>query len=214
MNNFKNQNIPIKAILLHEFKNSDLIEHACTHPSYRKSREFQRLEFLGDRLLGLHVAHKIYHIYENSNEGQLSVLFSHLVSAAVITQITTPHILSYIKYTGALNNSIVADTFEAILAAVFLDGGDVKNIVETLWTPYINKNKNMDFTNPKNILQEITHNDCQYKVKENTDEMKLKFTAKASTKGTIATGEGKSKKEASENAAQNLIRKLQTKDNR
>jgi ribonuclease-3 len=205
----------ITAILLYEFKDAKLLQTALTHPSKEKNITYQRLEFLGDRILSFHVAHKIFSLYENDSEGKLAVLFSHLVSADAIAKIVSPHILMHIQYTGQVNNSIIADTFESVLAAIFLDGGDVKNIIDTLWAPYINNHKNHDFKSPKNILQEITRHDCEYKLQKHVhsnDLEKRKFTVKVTTKGNDALGEGKSKKEASENAAYNLINKLKKLD--
>jgi len=201
---------PVTAILLYEFKDPDLLNTALTHPSRQKNMSFQRLEFLGDRILAFHLSYKIFLTYEESDEGSLAVLFSNLVSANTISKITGPHILPYLKYTGAINNSIIADSFEAILAAIFLDGGDVKAIIELLWTPYINAHKDHNFKNPKNILQEITQNNCHYHLQPPvTSTTAPKFTIKVTTQGTTAIGEGRSKKEASENAAHNMIHKLQ-----
>lgn len=216
MKNHQNVNShKLTAILLYEFKNPELLQMAITHPSKQKNVKFQRLEFLGDRILAFYISLKIFALYENSDEGELSVLFANLVSTNTIAKILSPHILPYIEYTGAMSNSIVADTFEAILAAIHLDGGDVSNIIYTLWMPYINTHKDHNFKHPKNILQEMTHNNCHYNVQQNPNNInknkenkKKQFTAKVTSKGTTAIGEGQSKKEASENAAYNLLSKL------
>ena len=200
----------VTAILLYEFKDPELLNTAITHPSRQKNMSFQRLEFLGDRILAFHLSYKIFLTYEESDEGSLAVLFSNLVSANTISKITGPHILPYLKYTGVINNSIIADSFEAILGAIFLDGGDVKAIIELLWTPYLNTHKDHNFKNPKNILQEITQNNCHYNLQpQGPSSTSPKFTVKVTTQGTTAMGEGRSKKEASENAAHNMINKLQ-----
>ncbi len=194
--------------MLYEFKNINLLEMALTHPSKEKNFSFQRLEFLGDKILNFHVCEEIYKLFPNKNEGQLSILLSHLISTNTISTLVKAHIENYIQYTGQLNNSMIADTFEAIIGAIYLDGGDTKKIVLTLWEKYIMENYNTDFKNPKNILQEIMNKEANYNIKENTNNNKEKFSVEIYNNGVRGMATGSSKKEATTNCALDLLKKL------
>lgn len=212
---------PIEAILLYRFNNFKLLEEALLHPSKEKNFQFQRLELLGDKLLNFHICEKIFHLFPEKNEGELSILLSHLISATVISEITSPHISAYIQYTGSLNSSMVADTFEAIIGAIYLDSKNnfsiIKNIINILWLPYIEKNKNIDFKSPKNKLQETGENytcniqeSYEKNSQNNQNNHKKKFKVEMISNGIKAIGEGFSKKEATSNGALDLLRKLES----
>lgn len=208
-----NHQNPVKAILLYEFINSELLKMALLHPSKKKNFNFQRLELLGDKILNFHICDKIFHFFPDKNEGELSILLSHLISANTINEITYSHIENYMEYTGVLNASMVADTFEAIIGAIYLDNKNnlsvINNIINTLWLPYIEKNKHMDFKSPKNKLQEINQNYiCNIKESNNNNEKK-KFKVEMISNGVKAIGEGFSKKEATSNGALDLLKKLE-----
>jgi ribonuclease-3 len=221
----KENNKSIDAILLYKFSNSQLLENALLHPSKEKNSQFQRLELLGDKLLNFHICEKIFHLFPEKNEGELSILLSHLISATVIHEITSPHISHNINYTGSLNSSMVADTFEAIIGAIYLDSENnfsiINNIIDILWLPYINKNKNIDFKSPKNKLQEMGGNytcnmeESYEKLETNNNNNnhnnihKKKFKVEMISNGVKAIGEGFSKKEATSNGALDLLRKLE-----
>jgi ribonuclease III len=204
--NMINQNIT--TIFLYEFQNIELLKTALLHPSKEKNKGFQRLEFIGDKILAIHLSLMIYSLYPDKDEGGLSVMFADLSSANTIAEIVSFHISPYINYTGAINNNIIADTFEAIIAAIHLDGGHPKAIIELLWYPYINNNKNHNYKSPKNILQEITNNKCHYSVQEKDMKNNKKFVAEVYFNDVVGMGEGFSKKDATSNAANNLIEKL------
>lgn len=211
----------VEAILLYRFNNFKLLEEALLHPSKEKNFQFQRLELLGDKLLNFHICEKIFHLFPEKNEGELSILLSHLISATVINEITSPHISAYIQYTGNLNSSMVADTFEAIIGAIYLDSKNnfsiIKNIINILWLPYIEKNKNIDFKSPKNKLQETGENytcniqeSYEKNSQNNQNSHKKKFKVEMISNGIKAIGEGFSKKEATSNGALDLLRKLES----
>jgi ribonuclease-3 len=204
INNLKS----IKAIMLYEFKNIQLLHDALIHPSKEKNFTFQRLEFLGDKVLNFNVCEQIYKIFPHKNEGELSILLAHLISTNTINHLVKVHIETYIQYTGELNASIVADTFEAIIGAIYLDGGNTKNIIITLWEDYINNNYYKDFKNPKNILQESIHKEANYNIKESYINNKKRFLVEISNNGVKSEATGKSKKEATTNCAIDLLKKL------
>jgi ribonuclease-3 len=214
----------VTAILLYKFNNHKLLQNALLHPSKEKNSQFQRLELLGDKLLNFHICEKIFNLFPEKNEGELSILLSHLISATIINEITSPHIGNYMEYTGSLNSSMVADAFEAIIGAIYLDSQNnfmiIKNIIDTLWLPYIDANKNIDFKSPKNKLQEM-HQDYSCKMEEsyekpqeNNQNNRKKFKVEMISNGIKAVGEGFSKKEATSNGALDLLKKLESLNNK
>jgi ribonuclease-3 len=116
------------------FRNSALLEEALTHATAAKSRvraNYQRLEFLGDRVLGLAVAEMLFEAFPNAKEGELSKRLSDLVRRETCADVAREWgIAGYIRL-GARETSaggrertpILADVCEALIGAVFLDGG-------------------------------------------------------------------------------------------
>lgn len=120
----------------YRFADPDLLERALSHssaisPSKRVERSYQRLEFLGDRVLGLVVADMLYRRFPKANEGELSRTLNSLVrkeTCAVIARqldLGTEMILgeSEARTGGAEKEAILGDVTEAIIGAIFLDGG-------------------------------------------------------------------------------------------
>ena len=118
----------------HEFADGSLLDLAMTHPSYalqHKCRDNQRLEFLGDAVLELCVSRVLYHKFPKLKEGQLTRRRAALVCEANLAQAAVRFGLgSYLKLDrgeevvgGRENPSILADTMEALIAAVYLDAG-------------------------------------------------------------------------------------------
>jgi ribonuclease-3 len=137
-------------IPLHVFKNSNLGNAWRIHPSYKKSVEFQRLEFLGDKILAFAMADQLFK-NKNLNEGQLSIRLSALVSKDTIAQrarFLIPHIIC----SGDLTTSMLCDCTEAYIAAVYLDGSDVFKIIYEMWHDILNK---PFAASKKNVVQEI-----------------------------------------------------------
>ena len=117
----------------HQFADIGLLDLAMTHPSYalqHKCQDNQRLEFLGDAVLEICVSRVIYHQYPKLREGQLTRKRAALVCEANLAKAATRLGLgSYLKLDrgeevvgGRENPSILADTMEAVIAAVYLDG--------------------------------------------------------------------------------------------
>ena len=110
--------------LEHEFTNKLLLEQALTHSSSDLNYNNERLEFLGDRVLGLVIAKMLLDEYPLDNEGDIGRRFSQLVMGDTLTNIGYRIELNkFIILKGVkVNNSIMADTMEAIIAALYLDG--------------------------------------------------------------------------------------------
>ncbi len=207
----------------YEFKNIDLLEEALRHSSFvneqhgAKLRDNERLEFLGDAVLNLAVGDLLMRRYPNLKEGELSRMRANLVneySLAVIAR--SIHLgASILLGKGELNtrgrekNSILADALEAVVAAVYLDGGFdvVHGLIETHFSPMLESaqsmSTNLDF---KSQLQERAQMSGKlvpiYRVVgENGPDHDKTFAVQVTINDLKAEGEGKSKKLAEQNAA-------------
>lgn len=137
----------LERALGHRFKRSDLLVRALTHASVRSSRsarpDNERLEFLGDRVLGLVIAELLLDAEPGATEGELARRFNSLVKgqtcAAVARQLGLGRYLvlsgSEADSGGREKTTILADAMEALLGAVFLDGGfeKARSVIRALW---------------------------------------------------------------------------------
>ena len=155
----------------YKFKNKELLEQSLTHPSFynelnnnkKNHSQFERFEFLGDRVLGLIVASLLFNKHKQLNEGDLSKKFSYFVQKNFLYKISLELKLDKILlYDFKKNNkkmliSIYSDTVESILGAIFVDGGYTSSykFVKKFWYSHldIKISKTQD---PKTTLQEIS----------------------------------------------------------
>lgn len=122
---------PIEKLLDYSFKNQALLEEALTHPSLAGVASYQRLEFLGDRVLGLAIATWLYEGYSDEDEGHLNRRFSSLVRGETLAEMTLSLGLDvYIRMTPSAKSdgtdekpAVLADICEAVIGAIYLDGG-------------------------------------------------------------------------------------------
>lgn len=157
------------------FTRLELLEDALTHPSaldpeHRRSRRrkphhrsYERLEFLGDRVLGLVIAEILWRRFESESEGHLTRRLTHLVRREALARVAKaiglgPHlVLSRAEAAaGAADNpGILADACEALIAAIYLDSGfeAASNFVRRLWEPLIEEMEGPP-RDPKTALQE------------------------------------------------------------
>ena len=127
----------VEHLLGHTFKHRNLLELALTHSSAaneRKAstlRDNEQIEFLGDSVLGLIISDYLFHHFHHLNEGELSKLRAHLVSSANLFKLARHLNLGDFlilgkgeeKTGGRKKQAVLADAFEAVVAAIFLDGG-------------------------------------------------------------------------------------------
>ena len=121
----------------YKFKNKNLLINSLTHPSFildKKNNsksineDFERLEFLGDRVLGLAIASLIYNKFNKKNEGDLSKKLSYFVQKnflyKIATELSIDKLLIYTfkKKNQKMNVSILADAVESIIGAIYIDG--------------------------------------------------------------------------------------------
>ena len=151
--------------LSYEFNDIDLLRRALTHRSVSKNNN-ERLEFLGDSVLGCIISEELYSRHTSIDEGQLSRLRSHLVRGNTLANLAKKLSISEnlilgqgeLKSGGFRRESILADTFEAILGAIFLDSDylTVKRVTMLLFSDLLNEAKAEDSLKDfKTQLQEL-----------------------------------------------------------
>ncbi|PCJ25948.1 MAG: ribonuclease III [Rickettsiales bacterium] len=224
--NFSKESIsPLEEAIGYQFKDIILAEEAFSHPSLKQVKEstlnYERLELLGDSILGFLVTELIFKRF-TSEEGILAKIKAHVVGAEILVKISESlGLADYIIMTngeeksgGRLNPNNLENTLEALIGAIYLDSNidSVRAIVANLWAPYI---ENVDFSasDPKTFLQELVQRNGEdlpkYTVigREGSDHSPL-FTVEVKTEEHTETGDGKSIKEAQKNAARMLLGKI------
>lgn len=216
------------------FNNDRLLYEALSHSSYanekkgRKSNE--RLEFLGDSVLSIVVSNYIFHHQQQMPEGQLSKLRASLVCEKALFEFSKQidlgeHIMlgkGEENTGGRQRPSIVSDAFEAVIAAIYLDGGmepASKHILRFMPKQF-DKSVTPSFTDYKTILQEIVQKNPEerviYKLVEETGPAHDKrFTVNVMlNSNVIGTGMGASKKNAEQQAAREALALMGYKDDK
>ena len=197
------------------FKDKDLLVRSLTHKSYNKEINNEKLEFLGDRVLGLVIAKKLLEIYPNEKEGILDKKFASLVNKKTCLQIAKKiNLDKYIltldikKKKNILEDKVVSDCSEALIGSIYLDKGfnSVEKFILELWSENI-KDSVITQIDAKTKLQEFSLKRFKklpiYKLISNTGPRHkplFKVGVKLiDTKFFLA--EGSSKKDAEQNAA-------------
>ena len=172
--NARSQNSRLAAVdivqdkLGYRFRDPQLLELALTHASVaegaRKQADNERLEFLGDRVLGLMIAEALMEAFPEAEEGELSRRFHALVSREACADVARYLELGSAvrlaagetKSGGRTNPTILGDTCEALMAAVYIDGGydAVIRSFAPLWRQALHDSENASRSNPKSFLQE------------------------------------------------------------
>ena len=198
-----------------KFKNKDLLIQALTHKSFNPNENNEKIEFLGDRVLGLVIAKKLLEIYPEEKEGVLDKKFASLVNKKTCLEIAKKiNLANYVKTFNPNNkrikieDKIISDSCEALIGAIYLDKGFAiaEKTILNLWQNHIDKSV-ITLIDAKTKLQELTLKNFKklptYKLISNTGPRHkpiFKVGVKLpNTKYFIASG--KSKKEAEQNAA-------------
>ena len=204
------------------FKDKDLLIRSLTHKSFDKNINNEKIEFLGDRVLGLVIAKKLLEIYPDEKEGILDKKYASLVNKKTCLEIAKKIDLQ--KFILTLNvktkkniveDKVIADSCEALIGSIYLDKGFniVEKFILNLWSDHI-KNSIVTQIDAKTKLQEYSLKKFKklpiYKMISNTGP-RHKPIFKVAVK-LINTkfyfSEGKSKKEAEQNAANECLRNI------
>lgn len=212
----------------YEFKDKQLLKCAFTHISYANENNImsnQRLEFLGDSVLSFVVAEKLYKVYPKADEGELTEMRAALVCEKSLSEKAAALGLgeglkfgkSESRSDGVHKASILCDTFEALLGAIFLDGGidAAKNWVLEVFGGDFEDIKRIDLTNYKSELQsyyqkkEKRRGMIEYKLKERTGpDHSPEFTVAVFVDGRyMGEGSGRNMKSAEQLAAKEALSK-------
>jgi ribonuclease-3 len=220
----------LQARLGHQFRDENLLRLALTHPSVAHEQNHpqphnQRLEFLGDAVLGLVLSHELYGRFSGADEGQLTKSRAKLVNAAALAAhgrslgLGAHLVLSRGEETtgGRERASALADAFEALLGAIFLDGGFEAArgfVLREFAADFGGLTLPAGIDNPKGELQELLQSTSpvapayQLVSTEGPDHDRNFICAVLHDGAELARGSGKSKKAAESDAAQAALQKL------
>ena len=204
------------------FKNKELLVRSLTHKSFDKDNNNEKIEFLGDRVLGLVIAKKLLEIYPNEKEGILDKKFASLVNKKTCLEISRKiQLQKYILTLNSRNNKniiedkILADSCEALIGSIYLDKGYivVEKTILNLWSDHI-KHSVITQVDAKTKLQEFSLKKFKklpvYKIISNTGPRhKPLFKVGVKLMNTkFYFSDGKSKKDAEQNAATKCLKNI------
>ena len=209
--------------LHYHFKNKELLITALTHSSYANESKTptlynERLEFLGDSVLSVVVANYLFH-HSTRPEGELSRMRASLVSEDALFQFAQEiNLGEYLRLGrgeercgGRTRPSVVSDAFEAVIAALYLDGG--MEVAKSFILPFITEGKHAEAdykTRLQEIVQQNPEERLSYVVESESgpDHDKHFVVAVRFNSDRVARGEGRSKKAAEQHAAKEALKLL------
>ena len=206
------------------FKDKNLLIKSLTHKSFNKINNNEKLEFLGDRVLGLVMAKRLLEIYPEEKEGVLDKKFASLVNKKTCLEISkTIELEKYVLVLKSKNrkniieDKVLADSCEALIGSIYLDKGYaiVEKLILDLWSKHI-KDSVITQIDAKTKLQELSLKKFKklplYKIISNTGPRhKPLFKVGVKLINTnFYISEGKSKKDAEQNAAFKCLQDFKT----
>ncbi len=212
----------LQARLDYQFDNPGLLDLALRHSSFGPT-DNQRLEFLGDRVLGLTIADALYREFPNMTEGELAPRFNYLIRKESCARVAEALNLgdelylgrSEAKSGGRRKTALLGDVMEAVIAAIYLDGGfdAAQNFVLSQWKDMIHEMPE-DTVDAKTRLQEYLQarkkEPPSYKIiKRDGPDHAPVFTVECLAAPHRSEGEGKSKRAAEQDAAAKMLESLE-----
>ena len=212
----------LEKIIKYNFKKKSILEKALTHKSYNNNINNEKLEFLGDRVLGLTISERLLEKYPDEKEGVIDKKFANLVNKKTCTNIAKIINLKKFIFLGSSHkkfdrssDKITSDCLEAIVGAIYLDGGlkCAKKFIHYFWEEYLLKS-NITFIDSKTKLQEFSLKKFKvlpkyiFSKKTGPQHRPLFRTEVQIPNSKKVIGEGSSKKKAQQEAAKKLLRHL------
>lgn len=216
------------ALTGYRFGEKDLLQQALTHRSFARSSNNERLEFLGDSVLNLIITNHIYRRFEEADEGELSRIRASLVKQSALARVARGIDLGdainlgggELKSGGYRRASILADALEAVVGAIYLDGGyaEVEKAVLHLYSDQLESiDLQAEFKDPKTRLQEYLQSRQRelpvYAVEQTSGKAHSQLFTVSCTLADLElseTGSGSSRKRAEQQAAQKLLDRLES----
>ena len=212
----------LEAILEYEFKDPSLLKRSLTHKSFDNDDNNEKLEFLGDRVLGLVISKKLLDKFPYENEGIIDKKFANLVNKKTCVNIAKKLNLKKYLFLGSSHKNIersadkiISDCLEAVVGAIYLDGGlrSSEKFIFKFWDHYIDKSI-ITLIDSKTKLQEYSLK--KFKIlpkytffkKSGPQHNPLFKTEVEIPRSKKIVGSGSSKKKAQQNAAAKLIKIL------
>lgn len=217
---------PLLKKLDYDFLDQALLEKALSHRSVGSDNN-ERLEFLGDAILGFVIASQLYQIFPDAREGELSRYRASLVKGDTLAILANDLNLGdflrlgpgELKSGGFRRNSILANTYEAIIGAIYLDGGMApaeKFILDSCREQIESISDKSTHKDPKTRLQEYLQARKQplpeytiVHISGKSHEQQFKVTCKIGLLPDPVTGEGSSRRKAEQDAAQKALTKFE-----
>ena len=215
----------------YQFRDCRLLENALTHSSFANEHHMgavgsnERLEFLGDSVLGMVVADDLFHRYSRLPEGDLTRLRAQLVCEASLARVARELELgSYLRLGkgeegcgGRERPSIIADAVEAVLAAVYLDSGSIREprrIIRKFILEHMEEAREASRDHKTHLQELVQRHSGQvlsyHLIGQSGPDHNKSFEMEVRLNGeTVGTGTGRSKKEAEQMAARAAIAKLE-----
>jgi ribonuclease-3 len=215
----------LQTVLEYQFLHPELLTEALTHPSADDSPDYNRLEFLGDRVLGLIIAAHLDQTFSDADAGELALRFNALVRKEACTRTARAAglgdylIMAKSEWDagGAQKSGILADACEAVIGALYVDGGlpAASQFVHRLWSPMMEEQA-LATKDPKTFLQEWAHQKrlgqpAYSETSRSGADHDPIFTVQVHVTGAgggEATGEGPSKRAAEQAAAANMVKAI------
>ncbi len=209
----------LEKIIKYSFKKTSLLEIALTHKSFNNNNNNEKLEFLGDRVLGLVISEKLLDKYPNEKEGIIDKKFANLVNKKTCLLIAKKINLKKFILLGSSHkklersaDKISSDCLEAIVGAIYLDGGlkSVEKFIFLFWEEYLQKST-ITLIDSKTKLQEFSLKKFKelpkyiFFKKTGPQHRPLFKTVVQIPNSKKIVGVGSSKKNAQQNAAAKLL---------
>ncbi len=220
----KNKLVNLQKKINIKFKNLNNLKKSITHKSYDSSNNYEKLEFLGDRILGFVISKKIIELYPNEKVGVLDKKLASLVNKNRCLEVAKIIGLEKIILVGRSNsktnveNKIVADSIEALIGAIYYDKGFKvsEKFILKMWKNFINLSEET-IVDSKTKLQEYSLKKFKslpiYKLASSSGpKHKPKFIISVRLKDSkLFDGQGNSKKKAEQSAAKKLLDSIKLK---